>query len=63
MYAVDALAFNRAVDAMDRPKGQKYVMSAWDVFIRNVWRFRPNQFETEEEREARISSALSAKSA
>jgi hypothetical protein len=62
MYAVDALAFNRAVDAMDRPKGQKYVMSSWDVFIRNVWRFRLNQFQTEDE-QASASSVSSAKSA
>jgi hypothetical protein len=62
MYAVDALAFNRAVDAMDRPKGQKYILSACDVFVRNVWRFQPNQFKTEDDK-AKAASVSSAKSA
>jgi hypothetical protein len=46
MYAVDALAFNRAVDAMGRPPGQKYFLKNWQVALRNWWRFRPNEFPT-----------------
>ncbi len=46
MYAVDAIAFNRAVDAMGRDQGQKYQLKDWQVFLRNCWRFRPNQFPT-----------------
>jgi hypothetical protein len=51
-----------AVDAMDRPKGQKYILSACDVFVRNVWRFQPNQFKTEDDK-AKAASVSSAKSA
>jgi hypothetical protein len=42
--AVDALAFNRAVDAMGRPKEQKYRLEPWQIFFRHWRRFRPNEF-------------------
>jgi hypothetical protein len=46
MHAVNALAFNAAVDALGRPKDQKYVLAPWQVFLRHVLRFRPNEFPT-----------------
>jgi hypothetical protein len=55
MHAVNALAFNTAVDAMGRPKEQKYVLSPWQIFVRHIWRFRPNEFPTEEEKSAATS--------
>jgi len=46
MHAVNALAFNAAVDALGRPKEQKYLLKWWQVMIRHIWRFRPNEFPT-----------------
>jgi len=49
MHAVNALAFNAAVDALGRPREQKYVLRPWQVFFRHLWRFRPNEFPTVEQ--------------
>jgi hypothetical protein len=46
MHAVNALAFNAAVDALGRPPGQKYVLAWWQTALRHFLRFRPNEFST-----------------
>lgn len=46
MHAVNALAFNAAVDAMGRPKGQKYKLAFWQTWLRHWWRFQPNGFDS-----------------
>jgi hypothetical protein len=46
MHAVNALAFNAAVDALGRPADQKYVLKPWQIWFRHWWRFRPNEFPT-----------------
>ena len=46
MHAVNALAFNAAVDAMGRPKEQKYQLDRWQSLFRHWVRFRPNEFPT-----------------
>ncbi len=56
MHAVNALAFNAAVDALGRPPGQKYVLKTWQRWLRHWYPFRPNQFPTEED--ARPRAAL-----
>lgn len=44
MHAVNALAFNAAVDAMGRPKEQKYRLEPWQILFRHWRRFQPNEF-------------------
>ena len=46
MHAVNALAFNAAVDALGRPKDQKYVLTRRQIFFRHIFRYRPNEFQT-----------------
>ena len=46
MHAVNALAFNAVVDALGRPKDQKYILAPWQSFFRHWWRFRPDDFQT-----------------
>jgi hypothetical protein len=46
MHAVNALAFNAAVDALGRPIDQKYVLRWWQIWLRHWLRFRPNEFRT-----------------
>lgn len=48
MHAVNALAFNAAIDAMGRPPGQKYKLAFWQYWLRHYWRFQPNEFATYE---------------
>ena len=50
MHAVNALAFNSAVDALGRPPGQKYVLTPSQRRMRHWREFRPNQFPTEDEK-------------
>jgi hypothetical protein len=57
MYAVDALAFNTAVDALGRPPGQKYVLAMWQRWVRHWLAFRSNQFPTEEKIAAATAAA------
>jgi hypothetical protein len=46
MHAVNALAFNMAVDAMGRTKEQKYSLQLWQRLFRHLWPFRPSEFPT-----------------
>jgi hypothetical protein len=46
MHAVNALAFNAAVDALGRPIEQKYVLKPWQIWLRHWLRFQPNEFPT-----------------
>ena len=46
MHAVNALAFNAAVDALGRPKDQKYKITWWQAALRHWIRFQPNEFPT-----------------
>jgi hypothetical protein len=46
MHAVNALAFNAAVDALGRPKSQKYELAFWKILLRHWRRFKPNEFPT-----------------
>jgi hypothetical protein len=48
MHAVNALAFNAAVDAMGRPPGQKYKLDWSQTFFRHWIRYQPNQFSAVE---------------
>ena len=44
MNAVNALAFNSAVDALGRPPEQKCKLEPWQVLFRHWRRFQPNEF-------------------
>jgi len=44
MYAVNALAFNAAVDALGRPPDQKYKMTECQTFWRHWFRYQPTDF-------------------
>lgn len=44
MHAVNALAFNAAVDALGRPPEQKYKLGFWAALLRHWLRFQPNEF-------------------
>jgi hypothetical protein len=46
LNAVNALAFNAAVDALGRPPDQKYKLNWWQSTLRHWIRFQPNQFRT-----------------
>jgi hypothetical protein len=46
MNAVNALAFNAAVDALGRPPEQKYKLGFWASLLRHWLRFQPNEFRT-----------------
>jgi hypothetical protein len=46
MHAVNALAFNAAVDALGRPKDQKYKLLPYQMLFRHWIRFQPNDFPT-----------------
>ena len=44
MYAVNALAFNTAVEATGRPAAQKYVLKPWHVLLRHWLSFSERDF-------------------
>jgi hypothetical protein len=46
MHAVNALAFNAAVDALGRPRSQKYKLVLWKIWLRHWLRFQANEFPT-----------------
>jgi hypothetical protein len=51
MHAVNALAFNRAIDAMGWAKGQKYVLTPQQMIWRHWWPYKANEFQTIEDLE------------
>ncbi len=44
LHAVNALAFNAAIDALGRSPEQKYKLGFWQALLRHWFRFQPNEF-------------------
>jgi hypothetical protein len=49
MHCVNAVAHNLAVDALGRPRGQRFVIGPWASLLRHWWPFRSDYFKTENE--------------
>jgi hypothetical protein len=56
MYAANALAYNEAMSAFERPEKLQLKISGPQRFFRNVWAFAGTKFETFEELERRAAA-------